>query len=348
MQIFALDIDANAETNATVQPVTMTLPEALALAPGKTSTLTPKFTGVQGTPTVTYTSSDPAVATVYANGLVSAVSPGTADITASMTWLGRTYTAKCTVTVAGAAVRIQVDETMELAVGETKSLLPRISGASGTVLYTSSDPSVVAANGSRITGVAPGTAVVTVMLTTQGQTYRATCTVTVTGENQTDGPGSTGNPGSSDIPGRTDKTEYVDGVTCTALPADGIVTYYREDYYGTWIAVEVVGGDTVRFTGMMPDDFGGRYNYAVVRAFGSQAETPFTGGVPFSVDVRVDAAGLAALYASQENARSILTAMIVQNHRPGQTTLAGYAFQSGRTVDVVPDGNGGIAFRVHS
>ena len=106
-----------------------------------------------------------------------------------------------------------------------------------------------------------------------------------------------------------------------------------------------MGGDTVKLTGMQADDFGGRYNYVVMRAFGVQEDTPFTAGVPFSISAKVNAAGLAALYEST-GGPSVISALICQNYKPGDSAFAGVGFSGAHQIALVPDGNGGVAFRV--
>ena len=70
---------------------------ASILTLGSTKTLTAVFTPANATPSVTWSSSDPAVATVNANGVVTAVAAGTATITVTTTIGG--HTATCDVTV---------------------------------------------------------------------------------------------------------------------------------------------------------------------------------------------------------------------------------------------------------
>lgn len=111
------------------------------------------------------------------------------------------------------------------------------------------------------------------------------------------------------------------------------------------LRLDVVGGNTVRLTGMKADDFGGRYNYVVLRAFGVQEDTPFTAGAVFSVSAKVNAAGLAAFYAS-EGKTSMLTALICQNYKPGASAMVCAGFSGADQIALIPDGNGGVAFRV--
>lgn len=83
-----------------VEPVTPSVTlnkNAVSLAPNATETLT--ATVVPSDATITWTTSDGAVATVSDAGLVTAVAEGTATITAKITVSGTNYTATCAVTV---------------------------------------------------------------------------------------------------------------------------------------------------------------------------------------------------------------------------------------------------------
>jgi uncharacterized protein YjdB len=132
---------------------------------------------------VTWTSSNPAVATVNASGLVTAVSPGTATITATSE--GRTGTSTITVVAPPPAPVASVSvtpPTAEVQTGGTVQLTATPRDAAGnpltgrTVTWTSSNTAVatVDANG-RVTAVSPGTATITA--TSEGRTGTSTITV---------------------------------------------------------------------------------------------------------------------------------------------------------------------------
>lgn len=150
----------------------------LALTKGQTSTLT--ATCVPSTAdnkTITWTSSQNAVATVSDEGLVTAVGSGTAVITAQS---ANGKKATCTVTVTVPVTSITLNQTtLELTKNEASSLtatcLPA-DATNATVSWTSSKASVatVDANG-RIVAIAPGTATITAAV----GSVKATCTVTV-------------------------------------------------------------------------------------------------------------------------------------------------------------------------
>ncbi len=126
---------------------------------------------------VTWTSSDSKVATVDANGRVTAVSVGTATITAK----SGEVTATCEVKVLPIAVSsVTLDKsTLEIIVGSNGQLKATVSPGNATdksVTWTSSDSKVatVDANG-RVTAVSVGTATITA----KSGEVTATCKVTV-------------------------------------------------------------------------------------------------------------------------------------------------------------------------
>lgn len=135
---------------------------------------------------VTWTSSDEAVATVDANGKVTAKSIGLADITVTTEDGG--YTATCRVGVvrrpAGdvSVTGVTLNKTtLKLGKGTSETLTATIAPANATnkkVTWTSSDPAVATVDASgKVTGVANGTATITV--TTENGGYTATCAVEV-------------------------------------------------------------------------------------------------------------------------------------------------------------------------
>ena len=135
---------------------------------------------------VTWTSSNPAVATVDANGKVTAKSLGMADITVTTKDGG--YTATCRVGVvrrpAGdvSVTGVTLNKTtLKLGKGASETLTATIAPTNATnkkVTWTSSDPAVATVDASgKVTGVANGTATITV--TTEDGGYTATCAVEV-------------------------------------------------------------------------------------------------------------------------------------------------------------------------
>ncbi len=113
--------------------------------------------------TLTWSSSDPAVATVTGTGLVSALTPGTATITASTE--GKSGTTRLTVTPAAIASIDVTPSTSILSEGSTKQLTATAKDAAGRVLsgrtftWTSSDVTkATVSNTGLVTAVAPGVA----------------------------------------------------------------------------------------------------------------------------------------------------------------------------------------------
>lgn len=70
--------------------------------------------------------------------------------------------------------------TASIAVEGIETLTATTVPAGQTVTWTSSDDEVATVSGGVVTGVAAGTATITASITVDGQTYTATCTVTVT------------------------------------------------------------------------------------------------------------------------------------------------------------------------
>ena len=135
---------------------------------------------------VTWKSSNPAVATVDANGKVTAKSLGMADITVTTKDGG--YTATCRVGVqrrpAGdvSVTGVTLNKTtLTLSKGASATLTATVAPTNATnkkVTWTSSDPAVATVDASgKVTGVANGTATITV--TTEDGGYTATCAVEV-------------------------------------------------------------------------------------------------------------------------------------------------------------------------
>ena len=172
------------EVTVTIVPVNeITLNEDnLELTVGSTVTLTATVTPDNATyPSVTWTSDKESVATVE-NGVIKAVSAGTATITATAG--GKSAT--CTVTVQPKVIPvtgISLDEdTLELTVGDTATLTATVAPDDTTdpaVTWTSDTESVATVENGVITAVSAGTATITA---TAGD-KSATCTVTVKAKN---------------------------------------------------------------------------------------------------------------------------------------------------------------------
>lgn len=149
---------------------------SLVLTKGQSSVLTAEVEPSNATnKTITWTSSNTSVASV-SGGKVTALSAGTAVITAKS---NNGKTASCTVTVKNPAVNatsIKLDKTATgLGVGETITLRATTNPSNATVTWTSSNTSVVTVSNGKITGKKVGTATITAA----SGNVRATCSVTV-------------------------------------------------------------------------------------------------------------------------------------------------------------------------
>jgi uncharacterized protein YjdB len=171
-------------TPAPVATVTLA-PNAASVQLGQTTTLTATLKDAAGTVLtgrlITWGSSDNTVATVSSAGVVTAVKLGTATITATSE--GQFATAAITVIPVPVAAVIVAPQTPSVVAGQTVTLTATTKDAGGNVLtgrvisWSSSDQTVatVASTGV-VTALAPGTATITA--TSDGQSGRATVTVT--------------------------------------------------------------------------------------------------------------------------------------------------------------------------
>lgn len=172
---------ASASTMVTVQSVGVESVElnrsSLTLTVGGTQTLTATVSPDDAAnKTVTWSSSNPLVASVSNAGVVTAVSAGTAVIT--VTTVDGSHTATCTVTVQGEVTTIVLDRTsLTIAVSETATIGATTTPTeNATVTWRSSDSRIVSVDSEgNVKGVSPGTATITV---SHGD-ISATCTVIV-------------------------------------------------------------------------------------------------------------------------------------------------------------------------
>jgi uncharacterized protein YjdB/glycosidase len=130
---------------------------------------------------VTWTSSNTAVATVNASGLVSAVSAGTTTITLKTADGNKTATSVITVAAIPIASVAVSPTSASLYAGNTQQLTATISPANATnknVTWTSSNTTIATVNSSGlVTAVSAGTAMITA--TTQDGNKTASATITV-------------------------------------------------------------------------------------------------------------------------------------------------------------------------
>ena len=151
------------------------------IAVGASETLTATVTPDNATfKNVTWKSSNEAVATVDANGKVTGVKAGTATITVTTVVGGETAT--CAVEVITSVTGVTLNKTtLKLTKGASETLTATVvpgDAYNKNVTWTSSDPAVATVDASgKVTGVAKGTATITV--TTEDGGHTATCAVEV-------------------------------------------------------------------------------------------------------------------------------------------------------------------------
>jgi uncharacterized protein YjdB len=165
---------------------------------------------------ITWSSSDETVATVDENGKVTAVSVGTATITATASDNGKQTYATCTVTVETAVTISLGDSELSIKAGEKYTLTADVS-KDVAITWSSSDETVVTVDeNGKLTAVGAGEATITATVTENGQQISAECRVTVTGT-------GSGNTDSEQTSNKTDKTAAKSGcggvVGSAILPA---------------------------------------------------------------------------------------------------------------------------------
>ena len=153
----------------------------LTIEKGKSETLTATVSPSDATDkTVTWQSSNNAIATVDQNGRVTAVNAGSAVIT--VTTKDGSKTATCNVTVVIPVASVSLNKTeLTIEKGKSETLTSTVSPSDATdktVSWKSSNTSVVTVDqNGRVTAVGAGSAVITV--TTKDGSKTATCNVTV-------------------------------------------------------------------------------------------------------------------------------------------------------------------------
>lgn len=160
--------------------VTVT-PESVVMNKGETKQLSAVVAPSSATnKSVTWTSDNPDVASVNSSGLVTAVSDGTAVITAKTSSGGYTDTCKVTVKTPVSGISIS-SSSIELNKGETQQLTATVTPPDATnkkVVWSSTDDEVAAVSqDGTVTAAGGGTAVVTA--TTEDGSYSAKCSVVV-------------------------------------------------------------------------------------------------------------------------------------------------------------------------
>lgn len=141
-----------------------------------TATVAPADASIK---TVTWKSSDPMIASVDANGNVSALAAGSVSVTA--TSADEIYAASCSVVVLVAVQGITLDkQELTLVEGQTALLNATIIPSDATtkdVTWTSNNSRIVKVDNGNIIAVGVGTAIITVSTVDGNKT--ASCTVTV-------------------------------------------------------------------------------------------------------------------------------------------------------------------------
>lgn len=131
---------------------------------------------------VVWSSSNTSIATVDNNGKVTAVSGGSATITAKTQDGG--YSASCNVTVRVGVTSVNLDPTSMLMMpGDEKTITATVSPDNATnrnVSWTSSNESVAKYSNGKVLAIAEGTATITV--TSEDGGFTATCKITVTND----------------------------------------------------------------------------------------------------------------------------------------------------------------------
>ena len=182
-------LDATASVSVTAVPAAAIViaPSAVTLTKGDTSRFTATVRDASGSVlanrAVTWSSSNPTIATVSSSGLVTAVAAGTATVTAR----SDAVSATAAVSIAApppapvAAIVVSLGST-SLAAGQGTQATATLRDAAGNVLtgrtvtWSSANPEVATVTAAgRVTAVAPGTA--SVIATSEGQTGAATLTV---------------------------------------------------------------------------------------------------------------------------------------------------------------------------
>ena len=249
----SLSITIGAQTNVPVTGVSLNT-STLNLIEGGTGTLIATVEPSNATNrNVTWSSDNPSVATVN-NGVVSAVSEGTATIT--VTTEDGTKTASCTVTVTVPVTGVTLSQTQaSLYYNRTPSTLTLTAtvtpdnATNKDVTWTSSNPSAATVNQNGVvTAVAPGTAVITATAA-DGNGANATCTVTVS-RYSSGGGSSRPSPSLSDQ-AIDDIQDARPGDTVEITLRPGRTTLEREvfeELAGQDITLEIDAGDGVLWT----------------------------------------------------------------------------------------------------
>lgn len=188
-QVSAVNETGESELSSPVSVTTdYSAPESVSVSPatnnltvGGTRNLSASVSPSTAKQTVTWSSSNESVATVDASGQVSAVSAGSATITATAEDdNGITGTASVNVTQPVTGVSVD-PTTAEIEVGATQQLTETVSPSDASnkgVTWSSSDEAIATVDGNGlVTAVAEGSATITVTTDDGGHTADSTITV---------------------------------------------------------------------------------------------------------------------------------------------------------------------------
>ena len=150
---------------------------------GETETLVATVTPDNTTEdkTVTWTSSNSAVATVV-NGVVTAVAPGTATITATAADVSATYTVEVKQPLTGIALNATSENLLKGQEFDLKvSYVPANATDKVAITWESSDETVAAVENGKVKALKEGTAIITATAKVDGtnRAYTATCEINV-------------------------------------------------------------------------------------------------------------------------------------------------------------------------
>lgn len=163
---------ASAKVTVETGGITLSTYSLDAIYVGQTETITTEASS--DVKEITWESSNPNVATVSADGVVTAVGGGSATITAT----SGTYSAECTVTVIQPGVSLS-RSSVSVFIGESTTLSATVVPSGTSVTWSSDNTNVATVSGGKVTAVGGGSTTIRAKITHSGQSYTATCTVTV-------------------------------------------------------------------------------------------------------------------------------------------------------------------------
>ena len=167
----------SASCAVTVQDYSLSISESnISMFAGESRTLS--ASGAPSGTSVTWSSSNSRVATV-SGGRVTALSSGSATITAQFTTAGKSYSASCQVSVSTSGITLSRYSISSLYVGESETISATTSPSGQSVSWSSSNTRVATVSNGRITAVGAGSATITASFSYNGSTYSEACSVTV-------------------------------------------------------------------------------------------------------------------------------------------------------------------------